>query len=189
MSSWATRRGRLRPGAPRAGVPSVSQSPLLTDASAGLRAYLIHHDSAEKGAPPKAGGARLAPVIQHKGVEMVLVAQGLVQVDLGAAIPVMPPAMRSRDAPRSRAGATFSDSRPGPSGYSGTEQHDLPAQRIPISRCARAARGRGERVYRLGELSLLLRSGSTYFFTSEWSAVSCSDSCTPPARPNRRRLL
>ena len=179
MSSWATSRGRLRPGAPRAGVPSVSQSPLLNDASAGLRAYLIHLDSAEKGAPP----------IQHKGVEMVLVAQGLVQVDLGAATPVMPPAMRSRDAPRSRAGATFSDSRPGPSGYSGTEQHDLPAQRIPISRCARAARGRGERVYRLGELSLLLRSGSTYFFTSEWSAVSCSDSCTPPARPNRRRLL
>ncbi len=56
-----------------------SHTPLLDDPGAGLRAYLIHLEPMERGGPP----------IQHKGAEMVLVAQGLVQVDLGAATPVM----------------------------------------------------------------------------------------------------
>ncbi len=62
----------------RAG-PAASQTPLLDDPGAGLRAYLVHLASMEKGSPP----------LQHKGPEMVLVAQGLVQVDLGGATPVM----------------------------------------------------------------------------------------------------
>ena len=61
------------------GGATASQTPLLDDPEAGLRAYLVHLGSMERGGPP----------IQHKGAEMVLVAQGLVQVDLGGATPVM----------------------------------------------------------------------------------------------------
>jgi transcriptional regulator with XRE-family HTH domain len=62
----------------RTGVP-IGQTALLDDPTAGLRAYLIHLGPAARGAPP----------LQHKGPEMILVAQGLVQVDLGTATPVM----------------------------------------------------------------------------------------------------
>jgi transcriptional regulator with XRE-family HTH domain len=62
----------------RTGVP-VGQTALLDDPTAGLRAYLIHVRPTARGVPP----------LQHKGPEMILVAQGLVQVDLGTATPVM----------------------------------------------------------------------------------------------------
>lgn len=62
----------------RSGGPS-KQIPLLDDPKAGLRAYLVNLGSAESGAPP----------LHHKGPELVLVAGGLVQVDLGAETPVM----------------------------------------------------------------------------------------------------
>jgi transcriptional regulator with XRE-family HTH domain len=57
---------------------------LLDDPKAGLRAYLVTLGPGQRGTPP----------LPHKGVEMVLVAQGLVQVDLGSGTPVM----RSGDA-------------------------------------------------------------------------------------------
>lgn len=53
--------------------------PLIDDPSAGLRAYLITLGPGESAAPPAL----------HKGSELVLVAAGLVQVDLGTAAPVM----------------------------------------------------------------------------------------------------
>ena len=56
-----------------------TQVPLLDDPKAGLRAFLIHLGASEKGAPPWT----------HKGVEALLVAAGLVQVDLGVETPVM----------------------------------------------------------------------------------------------------
>ncbi len=46
---------------------------------AGMRAYLTTLRPGEAG----------APLISHKGVEMVVVAQGLVQIDLGSATPVL----------------------------------------------------------------------------------------------------
>lgn len=55
------------------------QVPLLDDPKAGLRAYLVNLGPAEIGSPPS----------RHKGVEVVLVAAGLVQVDLGVQTPVM----------------------------------------------------------------------------------------------------
>ena len=60
-------------------VRQAKQVPLLDDPQAGLRAYLVHLGPGEVGAPPN----------PHKGVEVVLVAAGLVQVDLGAETPVM----------------------------------------------------------------------------------------------------
>lgn len=62
----------------RSGGPS-KHIPLLDDPKAGLRAYLVNLGSAESGAPP----------LHHKGAELVLVASGLVQVDLGKETPVM----------------------------------------------------------------------------------------------------
>ena len=58
---------------------SLAQAPLLDDPTAGLRAYLISLRPGDAGTPP----------IAHKGVEMVLVAHGLVQIDLGSATPVL----------------------------------------------------------------------------------------------------
>ncbi len=58
---------------------TATRTPLLDDPTAGLRAYLVHLAPGESGTPP----------IAHKGVELVLVAGGLVQVDLGSATPVM----------------------------------------------------------------------------------------------------
>jgi transcriptional regulator with XRE-family HTH domain len=57
---------------------------LLDDPSAGLRVYLVNLASGEKGAPP----------VRHKGAELVLVARGLVLVDLGSSSP----AVRAGDA-------------------------------------------------------------------------------------------
>jgi transcriptional regulator with XRE-family HTH domain len=63
----------------RTGIPATGQTALLDDPTAGLRTYLIHLPPFDRGMPP----------IQHKGPEVILVAQGLVQVDLGTATPVM----------------------------------------------------------------------------------------------------
>jgi transcriptional regulator with XRE-family HTH domain len=52
---------------------------LLDDDTAGLRAYLVQLGPGQRGTPP-------AP---HKGVELILVATGLVQADLGTATPVL----------------------------------------------------------------------------------------------------
>jgi transcriptional regulator with XRE-family HTH domain len=65
---------RDRPGGPPEGPVA-----LLDDDTAGLRAYLVQLGPAEHGAPP----------VPHKGVELILVATGLVQADLGTATPVL----------------------------------------------------------------------------------------------------
>ena len=52
---------------------------LLDDPAAGLRAYLVH-------LPPREGGS---PHVTHKGIELVAVANGLVQVVLGTGRPVL----------------------------------------------------------------------------------------------------
>jgi len=52
---------------------------LLDDPTAGLRAYLVHLGPGEKGEPPAL----------HKGPELVVVAAGLVQIDLGSETPVV----------------------------------------------------------------------------------------------------
>jgi transcriptional regulator with XRE-family HTH domain len=57
---------------------------LLDDPSAGLRVYLVNLAAAEVGTPP----------VNHKGAELVLVARGLVLVDLGESTP----AIRAGDA-------------------------------------------------------------------------------------------
>jgi transcriptional regulator with XRE-family HTH domain len=57
---------------------------LLDDVTAGLRAYLVQLGPGQRGTPP----------VPHKGVELILVATGLVQADLGTATPVL----RSGDA-------------------------------------------------------------------------------------------
>jgi transcriptional regulator with XRE-family HTH domain len=65
--------------------PSLGDSRfLLDDPSAGLRVYLVNLGSGEKGTPP----------VTHKGAELVLVARGLVLVDLGSSSP----AVRAGDA-------------------------------------------------------------------------------------------
>jgi transcriptional regulator with XRE-family HTH domain len=64
---------RDRMGAPQGHVA------LLDDPTAGLRAYLIHLGPGQRGMPP----------VPHKGVELILVAAGLVQADLGSATPVL----------------------------------------------------------------------------------------------------
>jgi transcriptional regulator with XRE-family HTH domain len=58
---------------------SASQIPLLDDPDVGLRAYLVNLRAGETGGPP----------VPHKGLELVVVAAGLVQLDLGTAMPVM----------------------------------------------------------------------------------------------------
>jgi transcriptional regulator with XRE-family HTH domain len=57
---------------------------LLDDPGAGLRVYLVNLGAGEKGEPP----------VNHKGTELVLIARGLVLVDLGDSSP----AMRAGDA-------------------------------------------------------------------------------------------
>jgi len=59
-------------------------TPLLDDPNTGLRAYLIRLSGGQSGQPP----------LIHKGTELVLVAGGLVQLELGADTPVL----RSGDA-------------------------------------------------------------------------------------------
>lgn len=65
------RRDRTRGGG--------SYAALLDDPGAGLRAYLVTLGAGEAGAPP----------VSHRGVEMVLVAAGLVQVRVADDTPVM----------------------------------------------------------------------------------------------------
>jgi transcriptional regulator with XRE-family HTH domain len=57
----------------------AAQVPLLDDPQRGLRAYLIRLEPGEQASPPTF----------HKGVELVLVAAGLVQLHLGSETPVM----------------------------------------------------------------------------------------------------
>jgi transcriptional regulator with XRE-family HTH domain len=57
----------------------LGHAPLLDDPTTGLRAHLISLRPGTTGSPP----------VAHKGVEMVLVAHGLVQIDLGSATPVL----------------------------------------------------------------------------------------------------
>ena len=59
--------------------PPQGHVALLDDDSAGLRAYLIQLSPGQRGMPP----------VPHKGVELILVASGLVQADLGTATPVL----------------------------------------------------------------------------------------------------
>ncbi|HKY77583.1 MAG TPA: helix-turn-helix domain-containing protein [Acidimicrobiia bacterium] len=59
--------------------PPQGHVALLDDDSAGLRAYLIQLSPGQRGTPP----------VPHKGVELILVASGLVQADLGTATPVL----------------------------------------------------------------------------------------------------
>jgi transcriptional regulator with XRE-family HTH domain len=59
--------------------PSQGPVALLDDDSAGLRAYLVQLGPGQRGAPP----------VAHKGVELIVVATGLVQADLGIATPVL----------------------------------------------------------------------------------------------------
>jgi transcriptional regulator with XRE-family HTH domain len=59
--------------------PPQGDVALLDDDTAGLRAYLIQLGGGERGTPP----------VPHKGVELILVASGLVQADLGTATPVL----------------------------------------------------------------------------------------------------
>jgi transcriptional regulator with XRE-family HTH domain len=59
--------------------PPQGHVALLDDPAAGLRAYLIHLGPGERGTPP----------VSHKGVELILVAAGLIQADLGTATPVL----------------------------------------------------------------------------------------------------
>ncbi len=59
--------------------PPQGQVALLDDPTAGLRAYLVQLGPGQRGTPP----------VPHKGVELILVAGGLVQADLGSATPVL----------------------------------------------------------------------------------------------------
>jgi transcriptional regulator with XRE-family HTH domain len=59
--------------------PPQGHVALLDDDSTGLRAYLIQLGPGQRGTPP----------VPHKGVELILVASGLVQVELGTATPVL----------------------------------------------------------------------------------------------------
>lgn len=59
--------------------PPQGHVALLDDDTAGLRAYLVQLGPGQRGTPP----------VPHKGVELILVATGLVQADLGTATPVL----------------------------------------------------------------------------------------------------
>ena len=59
--------------------PRRGSTALLDDPSLGLRAYLVELGPGERGEPP----------VQHRGPELLVVAAGLVQIDLGAETPVM----------------------------------------------------------------------------------------------------
>lgn len=64
-------------------------TPLLDGTGAGLRAFLVRLGPGQSGTPP----------VPHKGVELVLVAGGLIQVDIGSESPVL----RTGDALMARA--------------------------------------------------------------------------------------
>ena len=59
--------------------PPQGHVALLDDETAGLRAYLVQLGPGQRGTPP----------VPHKGVELIMVATGLVQADLGTATPVL----------------------------------------------------------------------------------------------------
>jgi transcriptional regulator with XRE-family HTH domain len=59
--------------------PPQGHVALLDDDTAGLRAYFIQLGPGQRGTPP----------VPHKGVELILAASGLVQVELGNATPVL----------------------------------------------------------------------------------------------------
>ena len=73
------RLGRRHHPRTRRGEAGNQPLPLLDDPAAGLRAYLVH-------LPPRASGS---PHLAHKGVELVAVASGLVQVVLASGRPVL----------------------------------------------------------------------------------------------------
>lgn len=60
-------------------LPRRGVTPLLDDPTTGLRAFLVLLGPGEQGEPPAA----------HKGPELIVVASGLVQIDLGQETPVM----------------------------------------------------------------------------------------------------
>ena len=59
--------------------PPQGHVALLDDPTVGLRAYLVQLGAGQRGAPP----------VPHKGIELILVGAGLIQVDLGTATPVL----------------------------------------------------------------------------------------------------
>ena len=73
------RLGRRHHPRTRRGEAGHQPLPLLDDPAAGLRAYLVH-------LPPRESGS---PHVAHKGVELVAVASGLVQVVLASGRPVL----------------------------------------------------------------------------------------------------
>ncbi|MDQ3874332.1 MAG: helix-turn-helix domain-containing protein, partial [Actinomycetota bacterium] len=73
------RLGRRHHPRTRRGDSAHQPLPLLDDPAAGLRAYLVH-------LPPRQSGS---PHIAHKGIELVAVANGLVQVILANGRPVL----------------------------------------------------------------------------------------------------
>lgn len=70
------RRSRPRP---RRAASGHEPLPLLDDPAAGMRAYVVHLPPRQSGAPP----------VAHKGIELVAVANGLVQVILATGRPVL----------------------------------------------------------------------------------------------------
>jgi transcriptional regulator with XRE-family HTH domain len=60
-------------------MPRRGVTPLLDDPSLGIRAFLVNLGPGEHGEPPTA----------HKGPELVVIASGLVQINLGTETPVM----------------------------------------------------------------------------------------------------
>jgi quercetin dioxygenase-like cupin family protein len=60
-------------------MPRRGVTPLLDDPSLGIRSFLVNLGPGEHGEPPTA----------HKGPELVVVASGLVQINLGTETPVM----------------------------------------------------------------------------------------------------
>ena len=79
MSLPGYRLGRRHHPRTRRGEAGNQPLPLLDDPAAGLRAYLVH-------LPPRESGS---PHVTHKGVELVAVANGLVQVVLVSGRPVL----------------------------------------------------------------------------------------------------
>ena len=73
------RLGRRHHPRTRRGESGHQPLPLLDDPAAGLRVFLVH-------LPPRAGGS---PHVAHKGIELVAVANGLVQVVLATGRPVL----------------------------------------------------------------------------------------------------
>lgn len=78
MLTVAPPRGYVVARRDRAG-RTAAVTPLLDDPKSGMRAFLVRLAPGESGQPPR----------PHKGVELVLVARGLVQLELGPDTPVL----------------------------------------------------------------------------------------------------